>query len=124
MKPKHANLAVSVHRRLLDISKAKGEDFQFILTRYALERFLYRLSKSKHSDGFVLKGALLLAIWSGQRYRSTKDLDLLGAGDNSAEHLVQVFRDICHIEVEPDGLVFDSESITATEIRDEQEYGG
>ena len=82
-KHKPRNVAVSVHDRLLRLAKERMEEFHFVLTRYALERLLYRLSQSPHRDVFVLKGAMLFALWSDRRHRPTKDLDLLGQGDTS-----------------------------------------
>jgi len=118
------NLKKSIRQRLLNISRDKKEDFQLILIRFALERFLYRLSKSKHADQFILKGAFLFMAWTEQQYRPTRDLDFLCFGDNSAERLTRIFQEICCIEVVPDGLVFDANSISLTEIREEQEYEG
>jgi predicted nucleotidyltransferase component of viral defense system len=110
--------------RLLKISHAEGEDYQLVLTRYAIERLLYRLSVSNHSKSFVLKGAMLLSVWIKARYRTTRDLDLLGYGENSEPRLTKVFRDICGEKVEPDGLEFDQDSIRVGEIREDQEYQG
>lgn len=118
------NLKKSIRQRLLNISRDKKEDFQLILIRFALERFLYRLSKSKHADQFILKGAFLFMAWTEQQYRPTRDLDFLCFGDSSAERLTRIFQEICCIEVVPDGLVFDANSISLTEIREEQEYEG
>ena len=56
------NLVSSTRNRLKNISRKRKLDFQFVLTRYALERFLYRLSKSKYKNQFVLKGALLFIL--------------------------------------------------------------
>ena len=114
----------SVRQRLSNLSKDHNEDFQFILTRYGLERFLYRISQSKYHDKFVLKGALLFFVWEGLIYRSTRDMDLLGFGDSSSENLISIFRELCQSEVEPDGLIFDPESINIADIREEQEYSG
>jgi hypothetical protein len=58
-------LARSVHTRLVRHAKALGVDPNLILTRYGMERFLYRLSQSPHRERFVLKGALLLLAWLG-----------------------------------------------------------
>src|SRR5262245_52335638 len=88
-KPK--NVAASVRQRLLNLSRQTGEDFQQLLTRYASERLLYRLSTSEHAERFVLKGAMLFAVWTGQMHRPTRDLDLLGHGESSAEALGEVF---------------------------------
>jgi len=121
-KPK--NLAASVRQRLLSLSRERGEVFDLVLTLYALERFLYRIGKSKHADRFVLKGAMLFACWTGQAHRPTRDLDLLGYGDASAEGLRAVFQEVCRTKVEPDGLRFDAADIRASEIREDQEYHG
>jgi predicted nucleotidyltransferase component of viral defense system len=116
--------AASVRARLLTLSRSRRESFQRVLTRFGHERLLYRLSKSEHVGGFVLKGATLFAIWTATPHRPTKDLDLLGFGSPSVERLVEVFRDVVTLEVEADGLVFDPQSIRATEIRGNREYDG
>ena len=121
---KPVNLAASVHRRLLDRSREKGEDFNLVLTRYALERLLYRLAQSPYAGQFILKGAMLFAIWAKRFHRPTRDLDLLGYGDSFEPALIEVFRQICLTAVEPDGLLFSAESIQVTEIREDQEYEG
>jgi len=118
------NLEASIKDRLLQESKKRNEDYQFILSRYANERFLYRLHKSKHRDHFILKGAMLFMAWTNQRYRPTRDVDLLGFGDNSVEALRTKFQDICNVEVEPDGLAFDDANVRIIEIREEQNYHG
>lgn len=118
------NVAASVRHRLLERSRQRGEDFQFVLSRYASERLLYRLSISPHREGFVLKGALLFLLWGGELHRPTRDLDLLGFGDSSVAALEKVFRELCATEAEDDGLVFDAESVAAGQIREGQEYGG
>ena len=118
------NLEASVRQRLLNLSRERNEDFNLILTRYAVERFLYRLSKSKHVDRFILKGAMLTAIWIGEVHRPTRDLDLLGFGDPEAEALKAVIREICLVEVEKDGLEYEADSVEIEEIRENQEYPG
>jgi len=118
------NVAGSVRQRLLNLSRKTGEDFQFLLTRYAVERLLYRLSVSEHAPRFILKGALLFALWTGQMHRPTRDLDLLGFGDSSAERLAEVFRSLCSAAVADDGLVFSLDTVNVEPIREDQEYGG
>ena len=118
------NIEHSVRLRLLDVSKKRKVDFQFCLTHYALERFLYRLSKSSHAEKFILKGALLLMSWTNEPYRPTRDLDLLGCGDATPGNLRTAIMEICQSEVEPDGLVFDTESLTIEEIREGFDYDG
>jgi len=117
-------LAQSVQQRLLNKAREKGEDFNVLLIRYALERFLYRLGCSRYKDRFILKGAMLFAAWTNQPHRPTRDLDLLGIGDSSDEALVRVFREIVSISVEPDGLEFDGRNISISEIREAQDYPG
>jgi hypothetical protein len=80
-------------------------DPNLVLTRYATERLLYRLSRSRHADRFVLKGALLLLVWLGETIRPTRDADLLGFGDLSADALAVDFAELCSLDLEPDGLV-------------------
>ncbi len=99
-------LAKSVHVRLVAYSKKIGVEAQLMLERFALYRLLYRLSKSRHCEGFVLKGAQLMLIWIGETVRPTRDADLLGFGDLSDKTLTQTFRDICTQEVEPDGMEY------------------
>ena len=118
------DLAASVRRRLLNRSRDRGEDFNLTLTRYAIERFLFRLSKSAYADRFALKGAMLFPLWAGQTYRPTRDVDMLAFGDSSAEWLSQVVRNVCGVQVPPDGLAFDATSVTVDEIRGNQEYPG
>jgi predicted nucleotidyltransferase component of viral defense system len=108
----------------MNLSKKRREDFNLVLTRYGLERLLYRLSQSKYASDFVLKGAMLFAVWTKESHRPTRDLDLLSYRDHSGEHLATLFREICQVEVEPDGLTFDSSTLRVEEIRETQEYQG
>jgi predicted nucleotidyltransferase component of viral defense system len=118
------NISASVEKRLLNLSRQSGEDFQYVLMRFGLERLMYRLSRSVYAKEFVVKGALLLRVWTGEQYRPTKDLDLLAILDKSPEELDQIFRDICTLTVEDDGLVFRSETIRVRQIREDNVYGG
>jgi len=118
------NVAASVRQRLLNLSKERGEDFNLVLVRYAVERFLYRLSRSKHRDRFVLKGATLIQAWGASRHRATRDLDLLGHGDSDPAAVAAVVRDVCKTPVEDDGLVFAADTISAGLIREEKVYEG
>jgi len=118
------NVAASVRQRLMNLRQARGEDYNTLLTQYAIERFLYRLSKSEVTGRFVLKGAMLFRVWSGSLHRPTRDLDLLGHGEATPSAVANAVRQIIATPVEDDGLVYDPDSITAAEIREEQEYGG
>jgi hypothetical protein len=88
------NVPASVRQRLLNLARERGEDFQGVLTRYALERLLFRLTASPHGQEFVLNGAMLFAIWTGQPHRTTRDLDLLGRGSVDIRRLEEVFRSV------------------------------
>jgi hypothetical protein len=117
------NMGASVRSRINNKAKADHVNTQFLLTRYALERMLYRLAVSTHRDSFLLKGALLSDLWYDVPLRPTRDIDLLGFGIAEMPHLIQVFEDLCAIEVE-DGINFDSASIKAEEIRKDANYSG
>jgi predicted nucleotidyltransferase component of viral defense system len=124
MKKPATNIAASVHQRLLNLRDQGAASFDYLQTRFVLERLLYRLSRSKHSDQFILKGAMLFAVWTNETVRPTRDLDLLGFGDDSSERLARVFVDICETLVEPDGLEFDPTTVRSDDIREGQEYSG
>jgi len=117
------NTAASIRARLLALAQSKGEDYQRVLGRYAVERFLYRLGRSPYRDKFVLKGATLFTLWTGHTHRPTKDLDLLGQGSSAIGEVEQTIRAICQIQ-EEDGLVFDSASVEGTKIKEDDEYDG
>jgi predicted nucleotidyltransferase component of viral defense system len=118
------NLSASVRARLTDRARARGENVQLILLRYALERLLYRLSCSEYADRFVLKGAMLFSLWADVPYRATGDLDLLAYGDSAAEGLIEIFKAISGVEVEPDGVEFLAETVRAQQARENDEYQG
>lgn len=117
------NTAAAIRARLLNKAKQDGLDFQFVLTKYALERLLYRLSISPEKDHFLLKGALLFDLWYDVPLRPTRDIDLLGFGLAEIPYLIDCFRSICRIEAN-DGIIFDSKSIQAAEIRKDANYSG
>ena len=117
------NLPASVRQRLINLTREQGRVFEVVLVTYGLERLIYRLSISEHRDLFVLKGGMLVTLWTTDENRVTRDADFLGYGDSNAEHLKAVFADVFHLEVE-DGLVFDADALVALPIREDQEYGG
>ena len=117
------NISASVRDRLLNKARTEKLDFNLLLTRYALERMLYRLSISKQRDQFLLKGALLFDLWFDVPHRPTHDADFLGFGSAEIPHIEEIFRDICRIEVE-DGIAFQPDTVKAAEIRKEANYAG
>jgi predicted nucleotidyltransferase component of viral defense system len=118
------NIPASVRERLRNIARERNVDFGLILVKYGLERILYRLSRSAHREAFILKGALLFELWTDQRYRPTRDADFLASGDNSPERFAQIFRELCAMQTEPDGLRFDGESVIAERISENADYEG
>jgi predicted nucleotidyltransferase component of viral defense system len=117
------NKAASVKQRLLNLAREEGRVYDVILVRYALERALYRLSISDHRDRFVLKGGMLVTLWLDDGNRETRDADFLGSGDSEHNRLRTTFAEILGIQID-DGLDFDIDSLTATAIREDMEYGG
>lgn len=117
------NHAASVRARLLNVAKGQRVDFNQVLVRFALERILYRMSRSAYADRFLLKGALLFALWYDMPHRATRDADLLGFGPSDLESIARTFRDIASVEVQ-DGIVFDPSSVTVNEIRKNAGYAG
>ena len=118
------NVAHSVRQRLINEAKRTGRLYNEIEQYYAMERFLYRLAQSEHGDRFVLKGALLFTLWQGNRFRPTRDIDLLGRLDNSQEAVANVFRAVCNQDVPDDGLVFDPASVATLAIAEDADYQG
>ena len=119
------NIAASVKARLQNIAKEGGNTFAELLQRYVMERFLYRLSQSDYADKFVLKGALLFAVWEAEyERRTTMDIDLLGFTDNSLDHLEHIAQTVCKTVVEDDGIQFDMENINTKRIKEDADYEG
>lgn len=118
------NMSASVRQRLLNISRGTGMGFQRILIRYAIERFLYRVSISTYADKLILKGAMLFTIWSDTSFRSTRDLDMLAFGEYNSEVMQSIIKTIIDQSVEDDGLIFNGESIRIDEIREQDAYNG
>ena len=87
-----------------------------------MERFLYRLSQSAHAQRFILKGALMLRVWQASEFRPTMDIDMLGKTDNDEVKIVEQIKEILKVEVEPDGLMFDSNSIRPERITEDADY--
>jgi hypothetical protein len=124
-KPGTKNVGASVRQRLLNKARETGRPFSELLQYFAMERFLYRLSKSEHADKFVLKGALMLTAWNAPLLRPTMDIDLLGATGNDIETMAAIVREICGGRIEPDdGLVFDAASVKGERIAEAAEYEG
>ena len=111
------NLIASIQVRLVGRSRELGVEHQLTLARFGGERLLYRLSKSNFADRFIVKGAALLILWLGDAVRPTKDIDLLGFGDMSAQLLERLFTEICRLDAPEDGLTFLPETVRVEAIR-------
>lgn len=117
------NLGASIRDRLLNKARAEKRDYNLMLTRYALERLIYRISISPYRDQFLLKGALLFDLWFDVPHRPTRDVDFLGYGPADIPHLEGVFRELCAIDAN-DGIEFQAKTVKAAEIRKEANYAG
>jgi len=117
-------MGASAFNRLKALTRSPGQDFNLTLIRYACERLLYRLSQSRHSSSFMLKGATLFVVWEDEPHRATRDIDLLGFGEDSAERLRAVFADVCRQEVQDDGVRFDPASVSVSDILEGRTYQG
>jgi hypothetical protein len=120
---KARNVAGSNRAKLLTLARNRGEDFQFLLGRWVVERFLYRLAGSAQKDSFVLKGAMLFLAWEGRLHRPTKDLDLLGFGSSDVLDVTDRIREVCAVLAD-DGIVFDLAGVQGERIEEDAEYEG
>jgi hypothetical protein len=118
------NKAASIRQKLLNHAKANGQDFLRIIDAYAMECILDRLAHSAYADRFLLKGALLFAVWQGLGKRPTRDIDLMGRGANDISTMVQIFKKVVSVDIIDDGVVFDSNHVEGLRIKEDDEYEG
>jgi len=123
-KKNPGNIAASVRQRILNKARNDKRPFSELLQYYAMERFLYRLAHSSHSDQFILKGALLFRAWHSPETRPTMDIDMLGKTSNEIGNILDKMRRIIDAGVVPDGLVFDPNSLSAERITEDAVYEG
>ena len=124
MNQPNQGLAASVRQRLLNLAEQRGENYNLVLRRYALERFLYRLGRSPHRSALILKGAMLFQVWSQTQIRATKDMDFLAQGQFDESAFAKILRDICDASSEDDALEFDLSKLEVSDIREDDRYGG
>lgn len=117
------NVSESVLAKLRNKARQDGIELQQLITRYGLERMLYRLSQSAFSGAFLLKGAMLFNLWFDMPHRPTTDVDMLGYGNHGLEQLADIFRQVCGLPC-ADGIVFDPDTVKAEEIRKDANYEG
>lgn len=121
------NVPAEVRRRLRAVARERQEDMQLLLVRFALERLLFRLSRSRFADKFILKGALLFNLWFDLPQRPTRDADLLGFDDAEPERLANIFRELTQMSgpgLAEDGVEYLSDTVRAEPIREASSYHG
>ena len=116
--------AASIRQRLNNHARGHGDNFNRVLLRYAIERFLFRLSRTEAAERYVLKGAMLFATWPKHVFRPTGDLDLLGKGKPDSAALTDLFARICGVKLPEDGITFDPESLKVEPVRETDKYQG
>ena len=124
MKRKIVNFGQSVRERLLTIARERNIQLEYLLLRYAFERFLYRLGKSDYSERFILKGASVFSIWMGPFCRVTRDADMESFGDSSPDVVIGAFKSICTVSCPEDAVEFDLDSFTSEDIKEDDKYPG
>lgn len=122
--PRPKNIPASVHQRLVNMARSRRNDVNLLLTRFTLERFLYRLSRSPYAESFVLKGAMLFFVWTGANARPTRDVDLLAKVEADPAIVRRIFEEICQTQVENDGLEFRAQLIDIETIQALRQFGG
>jgi hypothetical protein len=98
------DISASVRGRLENAARESGRPLQELMQYFVMERFLFRLPKSKHAERFVLKGALMFRVWGAPQSRATRDTDLLARAENSVQTISAMMKDMCQQSVEPDGI--------------------
>ena len=119
------NTGKSIRGRLLNIARREGIFYQTVLTRYFQERLLYRISQTIYRNNFYLKGGALMYAYERFAARPTLDIDFLGSNISNEESvIVAAFREICSVPCQEDGIMFDTERITAVRITEQRDYNG
>lgn len=118
------NIVASIRQRLLNRARERSEDFNFVLTMYGNERFVYRLGESDYADIFCLKGAMLFLVWTGEYYRPTRDIDFLSYGSKDVASVVEMVRSACRVPCPEDGLEFLDDSVRGEEIMEAGDFRG
>jgi hypothetical protein len=118
------NVAASIRQRLFNQSKSEKRPFNEFLQYYAMERFLYRLSRSGYVEQFILKGAMMLRAWRSPEFRPTMDIDLLGKSSHEVAYILKQIKEILAVNVETDGLIFNPASVRSDPIDEDANYHG
>lgn len=124
MKKDIKNIEASVRAQLQSKAKEANRPFAELLQYYGMERFLYRFSRSKYADKFILKGALMFTVWKVPERRTTLDMDFSAKYDNKVSSIEKVIKEICKVQVVPDGLIFDPKTVGGQKIKEDADYEG
>lgn len=120
--PQHGASAGEAANAIRGLARETGSDVQELMTLHALEGLLSRIALSEYRDDFVLKGGVLLAAFAARR--PTKDIDLQASRIHAEpDEVAERFRKIAALDV-ADGLVFETASLNAMTIRDDDDYVG
>lgn len=101
MKKKVKDLEASIRGQLQNKAKEAGRPFSELLQYYGMERFLYRFSRSKYADKFILKGALMFTVWQMPERRTTLDVDFSARFDNQIAGIEKVIKNVCTVPLDP-----------------------
>lgn len=124
MKEPVKNVAASILARLRNQSQKMERPFAEILQYFAMERFLYRLSKTGYADKFILKGGLMFYVWDLPLRRPTRDIDFRGYVSSTRKTLLKIVNDVIAVSVPEDGIVIDPESVSVEETQIDADYRG
>lgn len=124
MKKEVKDIEASINARLKNKARETNRPFAEVMQYYGMERFLYRFSKTKYADKFILKGALLFAVWQIPDRRTTLDIDFLARFDNEVATIEKVMKNACGTSVDPDGLIFDPQTVKGMKIKEDADYEG
>ena len=118
------NIPASILARLRNQTEILERPFAEVLQYYAMERFLFRLSKTKYADKFVLKGGLLFYAWNLSMRRATRDIDFRGYVSGNRATLVNIINEIVAVAVPEDGINLDHRTISVEETQIDADYQG
>lgn len=121
-RPSRSTVAGRAYLALQALARGSDTPTDELLTRFVLERFLYRLARSAHRERLVLKGGMLLEVFDVRR--ATRDIDFLGRSiANDTEIIGALIGEIASTEVD-DGVLFLVARLTAAVIREDDVYAG
>ncbi|UCD15078.1 MAG: nucleotidyl transferase AbiEii/AbiGii toxin family protein [Candidatus Omnitrophota bacterium] len=124
MRKNVKNIQASVRAQLQNKAKEAKRPFAEVLQYYGMERFLYRFSRSKYANKFILKGALMFMVWQVPQRRITLDIDFSARYDNQIATIEKVIKDVCKVSVISDGLIFDPQIVKGQKIKEAADYEG